>query len=91
MTSAITNLLATCIPINGSSISIPHEVAVSKASPTINVGRGPLNFYDQISHQLLARASTAPTIDEIFNFFENDISVYTMPDVFGSTDAYRGF
>jgi hypothetical protein len=59
--------------------------AISSSSPSLTVGTQTYDFFDPISHQLLAAASTAPTVDRVFTFFQNVDSTMAA-DVFGSID-----
>lgn len=49
-----------------------------------------LMFYDPISHPLLARATTAPSVDGIFDYFENKIDETGKAEAFGNVDSDVG-
>ncbi|KAN0108658.1 hypothetical protein V8E51_008400 [Hyaloscypha variabilis] len=51
----------------------------------------PQNFYDQISHQLVAQASTSPDVSGIFAFFEDPNQVTDPGDAFGNTQPNPGW
>lgn len=58
------------------------------STPTMSTDEGYFNFYDPISAKLLSRTSTAPTVDEVFGFFETEVTdPYLRADVFGSVEV----
>ena len=62
--------------------------ALSPNAPIITLPDGSTqNFYDAVSHQLLARATTSPTIDSIFDYFASLTDNTINGDLFGSTDV----
>ncbi|PVH70855.1 hypothetical protein DL98DRAFT_597442 [Cadophora sp. DSE1049] len=51
---------------------------------------GDIKFYDSVTHPLLARATMAPSVDGIFEYFESKIDDSSKAEAFGNVESNFG-